>query len=215
MTFTKNFDLTLYAIADASIMSIQSAPSLVENAIAGGVTAFQIRAKNLSHSEFLLFAEAVLAATSPHDVRVIINDDVEIALATEADGVHLGADDVPIAEARRTLGDLALIGATAHSMKELKAAAKAGADYIGFGSIYPSPSKKVEAIQGPAGIRKARAVTSLPLIAIGGITVGRAAEVIGAGADGVAVISGLWSAGDVESRAREYRAEINRGFRIR
>lgn len=213
MTSDKRFDPTLYAIADGSIMSVRSGPELVRRAIAGGVTVVQVRAKNLSYAEFLAFAGAIIAAAAPANAPVIVNDNVEIALAAQAGGVHLGAEDSPVLEARRVLGDAALIGATAHSMQEVRVAADAGADYIGFGAIYPSPSKRVDVIQGLDGIRKARALTELPLVAIGGITVERAAEVIGAGADGVAVISGLWSADDVESRAREYRAAIRRGCR--
>ena len=96
-------------------------------------------------------------------------------------------------------------------MDDIRAAESSDADYVGFGSIYPSPTKKVDQIQGAKGIREARALTALPLVAIGGITVERTAEVIAAGADGIAVISGLWGASDVTARAREYVAEIEWG----
>jgi thiamine-phosphate pyrophosphorylase len=141
-------------------------------------------------------------------VKVIINDRVAIVSAVAADGVHLGSQDMAVSTARALLGAEALIGSTAHSMDEIREAETSGADYVGFGSIYSSTTKKVDEIQGTEGIRAARRLTTLPLVAIGGITVERAGDVIAAGADGVAVISGLWSADDVEARARQYRAAI-------
>jgi thiamine-phosphate pyrophosphorylase len=204
----RRFDPTLYAIADASVLTAAGAPSLVDSALKGGVTVLQIRAKDLSDADFLDFARAVAGTAAPHGIPVIVNDRVEAVTAVGAHGVHLGAEDMAVSAARSILGDDALIGTTAHSMDEVEAADASGADYVGFGSIFPSPTKVVEEIQGAGGIAMARGLTALPIVAIGGITVERAAEVIAAGADGVAVISGLWGSDDVEARAREYVAEI-------
>jgi thiamine-phosphate diphosphorylase len=208
MNSITSFDPTLYAIADASVMSAEAAPRLLESALKGGVTAVQVRAKELGDSEFVEFGRAVVAAACRYGVPVIVNDRVALVSRLGAAGVHLGARDMAASTARSLLGVDALIGTTAHSKEEIRAADVSGADYVGFGSIFPSPTKKVEAIQGLEGVGKARKLTSLPIVAIGGITAGRAAEVIAAGADGVAVISGLWSAKDVEARAREYIAAI-------
>lgn len=203
------FDPTLYAIADSSVLTVEQAPALVERAIAGGVTAVQVRAKDLDDSLFVKFALAVTGVAAREGVKVIINDRVALVSAVEADGVHLGSLDMAVSTARALLGAEALIGTTAHNMDEIREAEMSDADYVGFGSIYPSPTKKVEEIQGTEGIRAARQLTTLPMVAIGGITVERAADVIAAGADGIAVISGLWSAEDVEARARRYRAAID------
>jgi thiamine-phosphate pyrophosphorylase len=205
------FDPTLYAIADAGVLSAADAPGVLVKAIAGGVTAVQIRAKELTDDEFVGFASELIAVAHSHEIPAIINDRVEAAVSLKADGVHLGAEDMNVPDARRVLGEGSIIGATAHGLEEVAKAEALGADYVGFGSIYPSPSKVVEAIQGIDGVRKARELTRLSIVAIGGITVERAADVIAAGADGVAVISGLWGAEDPESRAREYRAAIARG----
>ncbi len=211
MTIGSRFDPSLYAIVDQATLRSATAPSLVEEAIAGGVTLLQVRAKGLDDAGYLDYARAVAAAASRHGVPVLVNDRVDIALAVRADGVHLGEGDLPPALARRLMGPRAVIGATAHSLEQVLEAERAGADYIGFGSIYRSPSKQVVAIQGTEGIREASRLTGLPIVAIGGITVERAAEVIGAGADGVAVISGLWSAPDVAARAAQYADAIARG----
>jgi len=211
MTPTMSFDPTLYAIADAGVLSAADAPEVLAKAIAGGVTAVQIRAKELTDDEFVGFASELIAVARSNKISAIVNDRVEAAVSLNADGVHLGAEDVPVRDAHRVLGKDAIIGVTAHSLEEVANAEALGADYVGFGSIYPSPSKVVEAIQGIDGVRKARELTRLPIVAIGGITVERAADVISAGADGVAVISGLWGAEDPEPRAREYRAAIARG----
>jgi thiamine-phosphate pyrophosphorylase len=211
MTRRSDLDFSLYAIADASVLPPSHAPSLVERAIAGGVTAVQVRAKGFEDAAFLDFACAIVDAASRHGVPTLVNDRVDIALASGVRGVHLGAGDIPPTVARRLLGPAAVIGVTAHSLEEVRAAEGWGAHYIGFGSIYPSPSKAVETIQGLEGLRRARPLTELPIIAIGGVTVDRASEVIAAGADGIAVISGLWSAEDPESRAREYARAIKLG----
>ena len=205
------FDPTLYAIADAGVLSTADAPEILAKAIAGGVTAVQIRAKELTDEEFIGFASGLIAVARSEKIPAIINDRVEAAISLNADGVHLGAGDMPVHDARRLMGEDAIIGVTAHSFDEVANAEALGADYVGFGSVFPSPSKVVDAIQGMDGVRKARELTRLPIVAIGGITVARTADVIAAGANGVAVISGLWGAEEPESRAREYRAAIARG----
>jgi thiamine-phosphate pyrophosphorylase len=215
MSSPRSFDPSLYAIADVSATPPASVRSLVKRAISGGVTAVQVRAKKLEDDEFLEFASAIAEVAAETGVPVIVNDRLDVALAVRASGVHLGAGDFPVRVARRVLGEEYIIGATAHSRGEIEEAVAAGADYIGFGTIYPSPSKDVGVVQGLDGLREARGLTSLPLVAIGGITVGRTAGVIAAGADGVAVISGLWSSEDPGARAREYAAAVERGRRDR
>jgi thiamine-phosphate pyrophosphorylase len=215
MISRRSFDPSLYAIADASAIPPASARSLVRSAISGGVTAVQVRAKKLDDAALLEFAAAVVEAASAAGVPVIVNDRLDVALAVRASGVHLGAGDLPVGVARRVLGDGYVVGATAHSGAEIAEADAAGADYIGFGAIYPSPTKDVGVVQGLGGLREARRLTALPIVAIGGITAERTAAVIAAGADGVAFISGLWSSEDVEARAREYAAAVERGRRAR
>jgi thiamine-phosphate pyrophosphorylase len=210
MTRKIHFDPTLYVIADAAVLRREDAVRLLEGAIAGGASAVQIRAKNLTDREFVAFAGELLLVARARAIPVIVNDRVDIAMAIRADGVHLGADDIPVPDARRLLGGNAIIGVTAHSLDEVGAAADLDVDYVGFGSVYPSPSKVVGVIQGTDGVRRARKLTRLPIVAIGGITAERAEEVIAAGADGVAVISGVWHSEDPKARARQYIEAIAR-----
>lgn len=164
--------------------------SLLPGLADAGVDGFQIRAKALDGGALLTFARAVVEVLSTYDVSVVVNDRVDVALASGADGVHLGRADQPVAEARALAPEL-MIGATCRSREHAAQARLDGADYAGFGPVFASTSKDgLPTPLGPSAI--AAAVGELPLVAIGGISADNVDEVVAAGAHGVAVIGGIW-----------------------
>ncbi len=180
--------------------------SLLPDLAAAGVDCFQVRAKTLTDRELVLLAELVVASVRPHGATVVVDDRVDVALAAGADGVHLGADDLPVAAARAVAPRL-LVGATCRSAADVRAAAAAGADYAGFGPVFATTSKDdLPDPLGPDAVRAAAGV--LPLIAIGGIDEGNAGAVLAAGAAGVAVIGGIWRQPDPVRSAEELVAAV-------
>ena len=175
----------------------------VLKAIEGGVAAVQYRCKSLplwqKHEE----AKILALASRARNVQFIVNDDVEIALASGADGVHLGRDDGDLAEARERIGRKLLGVSCYDSLQDARAAVSIGADYIAFGSVFPSPTKP-GAVRAPLSLFAEARSLGVPLVAIGGITLDNAPQVLAAGADAVAVISDLFDSPDVVARARSY-----------
>lgn len=166
-----------------------------------GVDGFQVRAKSLADGELLAFTERIIALVRPLGARVIVNDRVDIALAAGADGVHLGAHDLPVAHARRIAPDL-LIGGTCRNRTAARAARDAGADYAGFGPVFATSSK--DGLPPALGVRAISAAAGpLPLVAIGGIDPTTAAAVRLAGAHGVAVIGSVWNSPDPIAAAKD------------
>jgi thiamine-phosphate pyrophosphorylase len=171
-----------------------------------GVDGFQVRAKSLATGALVALTRAVVAAVRPSGALVVVNDRLDVALAAEADGVHLGADDLAVADARRLAPGL-VVGATCRSRAEVVAAAAAGADYAGFGPVFASGSKA--GLPAPVGVPAVReAAGVLPLVAIGGITAATAGEVRAAGAAGVAVIGAIWRHPDPVGAAKELVAAV-------
>lgn len=172
-------------------------PALAE----AGVDGFQVRAKGLSTRDLVALTRAVAAAVRPYDARVLVNDRLDVALAAGADGVHLGADDLAVADARRLAPDL-MIGATCRDRAGAEAAAADGADYAGFGPLFATTSKA--GLPSPLGIAALGAATGvLPLVAIGGLTAVTAAHARATGAHGVAVIGAIWRHPDPLAAAKE------------
>jgi len=166
-----------------------------------GVDGFQVRAKSLADDELVAFTESVVAAVRPLGGRVIVNDRVDVALAAGADGVHLGAHDLPIAHARRLAPDL-LIGGTCRNRAAVQTACDAGADYVGFGPVFATSSK--DGLPRALGVDAISAATGLlPLVAIGGIDATNAAAVRQAGAHGIAVIASVWASPDPVAAVKE------------
>lgn len=161
--------------------------------IRGGATLIQLRDKNAPPREFYDQAAAALKVAHNHGAKLIINDRADVALALRADGVHLGQSDLPVEAARSLLGKDAIIGFSTHNTTQARLAAKMPLDYIAFGPIFKTLTKEnPDPVAGLAGLREVRASTgSLPLVAIGGVSLINAAEVLGAGADAVAMISEL------------------------
>lgn len=171
-----------------------------------GVDGFQVRAKALATGALVGLTRSVIDAVRPYGAQVVVNDRLDVALAAGADGVHLGADDLAVADARRLAPSL-VVGATCRSRAAVVAAAEAGADYAGFGPVFPSGSKAgLPAPLGVAGVAEAAGV--LPLVAIGGIGAATAGEVRAAGAAGVAVIGAIWRHPDPVGAAKELVAAV-------
>jgi len=193
----------LYAITPA-LPTPELLPA-VAAAIAGGAALVQYRSKEtaaaLRHDQ----AAALLALCHDHGVPLIINDDAELAAALGADGVHLGAEDGAVADARRLLGSKALIGASCYNdLQRARAAAAAGADYLAFGSFYSSSSKPGARRASPQLLQQARIALKIPVVAIGGITPANAGVLLEAGADLLAVVHGVFGAEDVRQAAADY-----------
>lgn len=177
----------------------------VEQAIAGGAVLVQYRDKSGDAGRREKEAGAVLEVCRAGDVPLVVNDDVDLARRVGADGVHLGADDPPIAKAREALGEEAVIGVSCYNeLDRARNAETAGANYVAFGSFFPSPTKPDAVRAGPELLREGRRTLSVPLCAIGGITPENGARLVRAGADLVAVLSGVFDGPDVREAARRY-----------
>jgi thiamine-phosphate pyrophosphorylase len=201
----------LYAIVDP-LDTGRDPVALAAALLAGGARLLQLRLKNASPREVHAAAVAIRRLTRDAGALFLVNDRPDIACAVEADGVHLGQDDLPVAAARRVVGPERLIGVSTHDLVEARAAVAAGADYLGLGPVFATASKpKALAPRGLELVRAVRAEVDRPLVAIGGIMVGTAADVLAAGADAVAMIGALVRAPDPAAAAREVMAALARG----
>jgi thiamine-phosphate pyrophosphorylase len=185
---------SIYPITDTRLSRLSHAEQ-VARLIDGGATLIQLRDKLSAPADFLRQAEAALSVARRHNVRLIINDRVDIALALGADGVHVGQSDLPPEVARRLMTSEAIIGFSTHNAEQLKIASTLRVDYVAFGPIFETGTKKDhEPVAGLTGLRSARAILGdTPLVAIGGITAANAPDVLAAGANSIAVISALLS----------------------
>jgi thiamine-phosphate pyrophosphorylase len=201
----------LYAITDARLSGLSHAEQVARLAD-GGAQFIQLREKQASSRDFYREAEEALRGARARGVTLIINDRADIALALEADGVHLGQDDLSPEAARRLLGEHSIIGYSTHSLEQLDAAARLPVTYVAFGPVFPTRSKeKPDEVVGLSLLARARAALphTIPLVAIGGITRANARAALSAGADAVAVISALVCAPDeIAQRTREFLDEI-------
>jgi len=193
----------IYVIVDNSIFPERSHLEIVQRALEGGARIIQLRAKDLLKREVWRIARVMKRLCERYDAIFIVNDYVDIALDVGADGVHLGADDMPINEAREKAPEL-IIGRSTHSLEEAIEAEKLGADYIAFGAIFPTQTKgRPTPIQGLDKLKEVCEKVKKPVVAIGGINRGNLIEVKQAGADAVAMISEVVKAEDIKQRVRE------------
>lgn len=201
-------ELKLYAVTDRTwARDMDGVLEQVEAAIKGGATFVQVREKHLDAREFLTEARWVVELCHKYHVRCVINDNVDIALLSGADGVHVGQDDMACAKARVALGDKRIIGVSAHNIDEAVAAAAAGADYIGSGAAFPTNTKDVHGhFVTPEDYAAITSAVDIPVVAIGGITKDNISQLNGRGLAGAAVVSALFAQPDVEAAAREMRA---------
>ncbi len=189
-------DPTLYVVLDRAAAGTRSLADVLEAVIAGGGRMVQLREKAWESGRLLPLAERLRARCRESGVTFIVNDRVDLALALEADGVHLGQDDLPARMARPLLRPGMILGVSTHSVEQARAARDAGADYVAVGAMFATATKADFQLVGPALIHALRAEIVVPLVGIGGITPENAGEVIRAGADGVAVISAVCGAPD-------------------
>lgn len=211
MSPLKKIDWSLYLVADTEFAAGKNLVHLVSEAVLGGVTIVQLRAKDLGTRDFLELALKVSEKLGKIGIPLLINDRVDIALACGAAGVHLGQDDMPLPDARRLLGPDKTIGISVNTLDEAAEAERLGADYLGLGPIYGTSTKQtVLPVLGPEGIQRLRRQIRIPMVAIGGINAGNAGAVIKAGADGIAVVSAILGARDARQAAAEL---LKRGVR--
>ena len=192
-----NIDYSLYLVTDRGLARGRSTLEIVKTAVQGGVTCIQLREKECSTLEFIEQALVIKDFLKSRQVPLIINDRVDVALAIEADGVHLGQTDMPLDIAKKIIGDSMIIGISAESLEDAVEAEKGGADYLGVSPIYATPTKTDTAPPlGLQGLRAIRAAVRLPLVGIGGLNRDNSAAVMENGGDGVAVVSAIVAADD-------------------
>jgi len=205
----QGLQLGLYLVTDERLSRGRPTAEIVRAAIRGGVDAVQLRGKELPIREQLAIGRALRAITREAGVLFIVNDRLDLALALDADGVHVGQDDLPADVVRRLVGPERIVGVSAATIAEARAARDDGADYIGVGPIWGTATKADAGVAvGPGLIATLKGAVELPMVGIGGINAGNAAEVIAAGGDGVAVVSAIVSAADPEAAARDLKARI-------
>jgi thiamine-phosphate diphosphorylase len=203
--------LALYVITDRGLARGRDEVEIARAALRGGATALQLRGKDRDARPLCELGRALLLESRAAGALLFVNDRLDVAQAIGADGVHLGQEDLPCAEARRIAGPGLLIGVSAESPTLAQAAERDGADYLGTGAVYATSSKAdAGAPIGVAGLAAVVAATRLPVVAIGGIGIANAAPCIAAGACGVAVISAVVGADDPEAAARELAAAMAR-----
>ena len=204
----KAVDYTLYLCTDRELMSCKTVEESVEKAIAGGAGIVQLREKNCTSREFYELAKRVLKITRANNVPLIINDRVDICLAADADGVHIGQKDLPCEIARRILGEEKLIGVSAALPEEAIKAENDGADYLGVGAVFSTSTKKDTRPVTPEIIKEIRRAVTIPFVVIGGVNKDNIISLSGTGINGAAVVSAVVAQPDIEKAAREMKNAI-------
>lgn len=202
-------DYSLYLVTDRGLSRGKTTLDIVTAAVSGGVTCVQLREKAASTREFIEEALTIRDYLRSVNIPLIINDRLDVALAVGAEGVHLGRTDLPPAMARAVAGNKLIIGISVESIEDALAAEKNGADYLGVSPVFTTPTKTDTApALGKCGLKAIRQAVRLPLVAIGGLNSGNAADIIRCGADGVAVVSAIVSAADPAQAARRLKSVI-------
>ncbi|MCL9813958.1 thiamine phosphate synthase [Natranaeroarchaeum aerophilus] len=210
--------LDTYLVTQEDLSAGRTTTEIVDAAIAGGIDIVQVREKHRSAADQLAITRELREPTADAGVALVVNDRVDVAVAAEADGVHLGDDDLPVAPARDQLGEDAIIGRSVSTVAAAATAEENGADYLGVGAVYATSSKDVDADEQAIGLDTLTEIAEavdIPIVGIGGVTPGRAADVVEAGADGVAVISAITAADDPEDATRALAEAVRSGKRRR
>ena len=208
--FGKKWELTLYLVTDRRWLGRRSLEEDVEEALLGGATLVQIREKEISSRAYLELAGKVKAVTDRYGVPLIVNDRIDIALAVDADGVHVGPDDLPVSVARRLLGPDKIVGASASSLEEALVFQAQGADYLGVGAVFPTATKQVTEKVDLETLARIKAAVRIPVAAIGGIDAGNAPAVMKTGVDGVAVVSAILNRLDIREATRGLLSKLKK-----
>ncbi|MFB5281747.1 thiamine phosphate synthase [Peribacillus sp. Hz7] len=198
--------MLLYAVTDRAWLGEQSLAEQVEQTIQGGATFIQLREKNLPYEDFLKEAQQIKKITDAYNVPFVINDNVEVAIACAADGIHIGQDDMDLSTARNIIGDDKILGVSVQTVEQARLAEKGGADYVGVGAVFTT-STKLDATALP--LRTLEAIcqsVSIPVVAIGGINEKNILQLSGSGIDGVAVVSAIFAKQDIKKASQELLA---------
>ena len=198
--------MRLYAVTDRAWVGRQTLPEQVEAALKGGATCVQLREKELDRAAFLEEARTLAALCRRYGVPLIINDNVEVALASGADGVHVGQDDLTVEQVRRLAGDRLIVGVSAHTVEQALAAQAGGADYLGVGAVFATATKSDAHVLPRETLAEICRAVDIPVVAIGGIGEDNLLQLAGTGVDGAALVSAIFSAPDIEGQCRKLRA---------
>ncbi|MBR1865814.1 MAG: thiamine phosphate synthase [Lachnospiraceae bacterium] len=193
--------MRLYAVTDSGWLRGRSLAQAVEEAVKGGATFVQIREKHLPYDAFTRLALEVKKVTDRYHIPYVVNDEVELAGQIDADGVHIGQNDKALTEARRILGPDKIIGVSAHTVEEAVEAQRNGADYLGVGAVFSTATKQDASALPAETLRAICEAVSIPVVAIGGIHSGNLLQLQGSGVDGVAVVSAIFAAENIERAA--------------
>jgi thiamine-phosphate pyrophosphorylase len=197
--------MLLYAVTDRAWTGKQTLYEQVEEALKGGVTCVQLREKELDETAFLQEAKELCALCRRYGVPFLVNDNVEIAIACGADGIHVGQEDLAAGEVRRRVGENMILGVSVHTVEEACQAVRDGADYLGLGAVFPTSTKTDVEQMSNETLRAICDAVDVPIVAIGGINRGNILRLAGSGVDGVALVSAVFSAEDIEGACRELR----------
>ena len=198
--------MLLYAVTDRAWTGRQTLYEQVETALKGGVTCVQLREKELDEAAFLREAREICGLCRRYGVPFIVNDNVDIAIACGADGIHVGQEDMEAAKVRRRVGEHMILGVSVHTVEEARKAVENGADYLGLGAVFPTDTKTDADRMPNETLRAICGAVEVPVVAIGGINRGNLLRLSGSGVDGVALVSAIFSAEDIEESCRELRA---------
>ena len=201
-----NVDYTLYLCTDRALMSAPTLEEAVEAAIRGGVTLVQLREKDCSSREFYETALSIKRITDSHGVPLIINDRLDIALAVDAAGLHIGQSDLPASVARKILGPDKILGVSTARLDEAVKAQEDGADYLGVGAMFATGTKKNTRTVTMEGLAEIRRAVDIPIVVIGGVNEKNCTQFRGTGVDGLAIVSAIIAKPDIEAAAREIKS---------
>ena len=197
--------MLLYAVTDRAWTGKQTLYEQVEAALKGGVTCVQLREKELDETAFLQEAKELCALCRRYGVPFLVNDNVEIAIACGADGIHVGQEDLAAGEVRRRVGETMILGVSVHTVEEACQAVRDGADYLGLGAVFPTSTKTDVEQMSNETLQAICDAVDVPIVAVGGINRGNILRLAGSGVDGVALVSAVFSAEDIEGACRELR----------
>lgn len=195
--------LKLYLVTDRQWLNGRKLTDDLEKAILGGVTIIQLREKNLSDEEFIKVANEVKKLCQKYDIPLIINDNLNVALAIDSDGIHIGQDDIPASIVRKKIGPDKILGVSAHNLKEALQARHDGADYIGVGAIFPTETKNDATIVTLDKLQKICDRIDIPVVAIGGINIDNISKLKNINIAGVAVVSEIMKANDIMATSNQ------------
>ena len=198
--------MLLYAVTDRAWVGKQSLYEQVESALKGGVTCVQLREKELDYDSFLSEAIQIAALCKRYGVPLFINDNVDIAIACGADGVHVGQDDMAAANVRQKVGSSMMIGVSVHNVDEAKKAVRDGADCLGVGAVFTTSTKADASVLPISEVKAICDAVDIPVVAIGGINKGNILQLSGSGVDGIAVVSAIFSSENIEEECKQLRA---------